>query len=88
MPSMRVCDQPITDNDFDFSNDVAKAIGTAPSSNCQQHETSWGRGCPPNFFSHPNGTMICILSHKNNRTILEPTTLIEMSEEFTINAQE
>ena len=54
----------------------------------KQHETGWGRGHPPNFFSHPNGTVIRVLSPKNNQTILEPTTLIELSEEFTKDAQE
>ena len=32
--------------------------------------------------------MIRVLSPKNNQTILEPTTLIEMSEEFTNDAHE
>ena len=45
-----VCFQPLTNNDFDFSNNDAKAVGTEPSSDYHQYETGWGRGHPPNFF--------------------------------------
>ena len=83
-----VCDQPITNNDYNFSKDGAKAVGTKPSSDCHQHATGWGRGSPPNFFSHPNGTVVCVLSCNNTQTILELSPLIELSKEFTNDAQE
>ena len=60
---------------------------TEPSSDCHRHATGWGKGSSPNFFSHPNGTVIRVLSRKNNQTILErPPTLIQLSERFTNDA--
>ena len=62
----------------------AEAAADKSSCDCHRHETGWGRGRPPKFISHPNGTVICVLSHKNNQTIMELCpTLLEMSEAFT-----
>ena len=64
------------DGYYDNFIDEAEPEPTAEPSYDHQHEIGWGRGRPPKFFSHPNGTAIHVLSRESNQTILEPSPIL------------